>query len=103
MSSKANKKVYKKTIINNIKKEKKENCPPKFSDILSIPSNPEDIFTLLSPIGHGAFGSVYKAIHNTTKKIYAIKIIQYFKDEQNLISNISHIENIWSQLTSVVS
>ena len=94
MSSKANKKVYKKTIINNIKKEKKENCPPKFSDILSIPSNPEDIFTLLSPIGHGAFGSVYKAIHNTTKKIYAIKIIQYFKDEQNLISNISHIENI---------
>mgnify|MGYP002624458500 CR=1 FL=1 len=91
-------KVYKKTIINNAKKpqkeKEKENKNPNFYDILSIPSNPEDIFTLLTPIGHGAFGSVYKAIHNKSKKIYAIKIIQYFKDEQNLISNISHMENI---------
>ena len=91
MSSK--KAVYKKTIINNSKKPQKEN-PPSFSDILSIPSNPEDIFTLLSPIGHGAFGTVYKAIHNTTRQTYAIKIIQYFKEEQNLISNINHMENI---------
>ena len=87
-------KVYKKTIINNAKKPQKENKNPNFYDILSIPSNPEDIFTLLTPIGHGAFGSVYKAIHNKSKKIYAIKIIQYFKDEQNLISNINHMENI---------
>ena len=32
--------------------------------------------------------------NNKSKKIYAIKIIQYFKDEQNLISNINHMENI---------
>ena len=93
MSSKSKKKVYKKTIINNPKNPQKEICP-KFSDILSIPSNPEEIFTLISPIGHGAFGSVYKAIHNSSKQIYAIKIIQYFKEEQNLISNINHMENI---------
>ena len=93
MSSKSKKKVYKKTIINNPKNVQKE-ISPKFSDILSIPSNPEEIFTLISPIGHGAFGSVYKAIHNTSKQLYAIKIVQYFKDEQNLISNINHMENI---------
>ena len=93
MSSKTKKKVYKKTIINNSKKNQLDN-PQKFSDILSIPSNPEDIFTLISPIGHGAFGTVYKAIHNASKQMYAIKIIQYFKEENNLISNINHMENI---------
>ena len=93
MSTKNKKKIYKKTIINNIKNATNDNVP-QFSDILSIPSNPEDIFTLISPIGHGAFGSVYKAIHNSSKKIYAIKIIQYFKEEQNLLSNINHMENI---------
>ena len=65
-----------------------------FSDILSIPSNPEDFFTLISPIGSGAFGRVYKAIHNESKKIYAIKIIQYFKEEINYIDNNNHIDNI---------
>ena len=48
---------------------------PKFSDVLSIQSNPEDLFTLICPIGKGGFGKVYKAIHNTTQKIFAIKII----------------------------
>jgi serine/threonine protein kinase len=93
MSSKSKKKVYRKTIINNIKKPQEEN-PQKFSDILSIPSNPEDIFTLISPIGHGAFGTVYKAMHNASKQMYAIKIIQYFKEEHNLMSNLNHMENI---------
>ena len=59
-----------------------------FCDILSIPSNPEDLFTLLYPIGHGAFGSVYKAVHNSTNKIYAIKIINYSKDNNKDNNNI---------------
>ena len=62
------------------KKESKNKNSDEFCDVLSIPSNPEDLFTLLYPIGHGAFGSVYKAIHNSTNKIYAIKIIDYSKD-----------------------
>ena len=65
-----------------------------FSDILSIPSNPEDFFILVSPIGSGAFGRVYKAIHKESKKTFAIKIIQYFKDDFNYINNNNHIENI---------
>ena len=93
MSISSNNKIYRKTIISNSKKLLKDNLPT-FSDILSIPSNPEDIFTLINPIGHGAFGSVYKAIHKKTNKVYAIKIIQYFKDEPILLSNIKHMENI---------
>ena len=65
-----------------------------FSDILSIPSNPEDFFTLISLIGSGAFGKVYKARHNESKKLYAIKIIQYFKDNSNYTDNNMHIDNI---------
>ena len=53
---------------------------PVFSDVLSIPSNPEDLFTLLYQIGRGGFGKVYKAIHNSTNQIFAIKIIEYTKD-----------------------
>ena len=93
MSNSSNNKIYRKTIISNNKKNLKENLP-SFSDILSIPSNPEDIFTLISPIGHGAFGTVYKAVHKKTKQVYAIKIIQYFKDDHIILSNIKHMENI---------
>ena len=56
---------------------------PEFSDVLSIPTNPEDLFTLLYPIGKGSLGTVYKAIHNTSKKIFAIKIIDYMKNVEN--------------------
>ena len=65
---------------------RKEN--PKFSDILSISSNPEEIFTLLYPIGQGGFGKVYKAIHNETKAIYAIKIINFINGLKNNFQNI---------------
>jgi len=62
------------------KNQNKRNNSPNFCDILSIPSTPEDLFTLLYPIGRGVFGSVYKAMHNSTNKIYAIKIINYSKN-----------------------
>ena len=76
--------------INNIlKKNRKMKIEsPKFYDILSIPSTPEDLFTLQYPIGHGAFGTVYKAVHNSTNKIYAIKIIDYSKDNNKDNNNI---------------
>jgi serine/threonine-protein kinase 24/25/MST4 len=77
-----------KKIKDNIKSKNKNFC-----DILSIPSNPEDLFTLLYQIGQGAFGLVYKAIHNSTKEIYAIKIIDYSKNndsENNYIINYNY-------------
>ena len=54
-------------------KENKNNKKADFCDILSIPSNPEDLFTLLYPIGRGAFGLVYKAMHNSTNERYENK------------------------------
>ena len=59
---------------------------PAFSDVLSIQSNPEDLFELLYPIGKGATCKVYKAMHKTTLKIFAIKIVDYTKDGPNNIS-----------------
>jgi hypothetical protein len=48
---------------------KKNIQTPKFNDVLLVPSNPEDLFTLLYPVGNGGFGTVYKAMHNSTKQI----------------------------------
>ena len=53
---------------------------PIFSDVLSIPSNPEDIFNLLYQIGTGGFKKVYKAKHNSINQIFEIKIIDFTKD-----------------------
>ena len=75
---------------------------PKFSDVLSIPSNPEDLFTLLYPIGIGGYGKVYKAIHNSTLKIFAIKIIDYTKDGLNNKSNISFNYNSVQEETTLM-
>ena len=75
-------------INNRNKKKNSSRIEPKFYDILSIPSTPEDLFTIQYPIGHGAFGTVYKAVHNSTNKIYAIKIIDYSKDNNKDNNNI---------------
>ena len=90
-------------ISSSIKMDNKSEESEDFYDILSIPSNPEDLFTLIYPIGHGAFGSVYKAIHKSTNKTYAIKIIDYSKDnnkENNNIINFNY--NSVQQETSIM-
>ena len=83
---------------NNIFDKKEQKDVPKFSDILSISSNPEEIFTLLYPIGHGGFGTVYKAIHNETKTIYAIKIINFIHSLKNKSVNNIDIKNNFQNL-----
>ena len=75
---------------------------PIFSDVLSIPSNPEDLFTLLYQIGTGGFGKVYKAMHNSTNQIFAIKIIDYTKDCITNKKNISFNYQSIQQETSVM-
>ena len=85
-----------------MKKNKTKINEPNFYDILSIPSNPEDLFTLLYPIGTGGFGKVYKAIHNSSKQIYAIKIIDYTKGSDMDKSCISFNYNSIQQETSLM-
>ena len=75
---------------------------PQFGDVLSIPSNPEDLFTLLYQIGTGGFGKVYKALHNSTNKIFAIKIIDYTKDCKSNKKSISFNYQSIQQETSVM-
>jgi serine/threonine protein kinase len=65
------------------------NESPQFGDVLAIPSNPEDLFTLLYQIGTGGFGKVYKAMHNQTSQIFAVKIIDYTKDLKSNKKSIS--------------
>ena len=46
------------------------------SEPYPIPSNnPASQYTLLEKLGTGSFGTVYKAIHNETKQIVAVKQI----------------------------
>ncbi|KAF9057578.1 STE/STE20/YSK protein kinase [Panaeolus papilionaceus] len=57
-------------------------------DPYPIPSsNPASQYTLLEKLGTGSFGTVYKAIHNDTKQIVAVKQID-LEDSDDDISEI---------------
>ena len=58
-----------------------------FSDFLSLPNNPEDLFTLLYPISKGDNNEIYKAIYKETRELVAIKIISY----NNIISSYENM------------
>ena len=75
---------------------------PKFSDVLSIQSNPEDLFTLICPIGKGGYGKVYKAYHNKSLKLFAIKIIDYTKDGLDNKKKISFNYNLIQEETALM-
>lgn len=49
---------------------------PRLRDPSPFPSNnPASQYTLLEKLGTGSFGTVYKALHNDTKQIVAVKQI----------------------------
>lgn len=49
---------------------------PRTNEPYPIPSsNPASQYTLLEKLGTGSFGTVYKAMHNESKQIVAIKQI----------------------------
>lgn len=49
---------------------------PRVREPYPVPSNnPANQYTLLEKLGTGSFGTVYKAMHNETKQIVAIKQI----------------------------
>jgi len=67
--------------------------------LLQNVTDPEKTFTKLSPVGKGAFGTVYKIQDNRDKKMYAAKIIDLETDDDEL-EDIHREVKILSQLDS---
>ena len=50
---------------------------------------PEEVFDILTKLGEGSYGSVYKARHKESKEIFAIKQVPLESDFQETIKEIS--------------
>uniref|UniRef100_A0A2K6FJI6 non-specific serine/threonine protein kinase n=1 Tax=Propithecus coquereli TaxID=379532 RepID=A0A2K6FJI6_PROCO len=55
----------------------------------SLTKQPEEVFDVLEKLGEGSYGSVYKAIHKETGQIVAIKQVPVESDLQEIIKEIS--------------
>uniref|UniRef100_A0A2I3GAY7 Serine/threonine-protein kinase 4 n=1 Tax=Nomascus leucogenys TaxID=61853 RepID=A0A2I3GAY7_NOMLE len=69
-------------------------CHPSLSvlkklDEDSLTKQPEEVFDVLEKLGEGSYGSVYKAIHKETGQIVAIKQVPVESDLQEIIKEIS--------------
>ncbi|KAI0759909.1 kinase-like domain-containing protein [Irpex lacteus] len=82
-------------------KEEPERVPrPSAPEPFPIPtSNPASQYTLLEKLGTGSFGTVYKAIHNDSKQVVAIKQI----DLESSDDDISEIQQEIANLAQVDS
>ena len=55
----------------------------------SLTRQPEEVFDILSKLGEGSYGSVYKAIHKESSQVLAIKQVPVDTDLQEIIKEIS--------------
>ena len=55
----------------------------------NLTRQPEEVFDILCKLGKGSYGSVYKAIHKDSKQILAIKQVPVDNDLQEIIKEIS--------------
>jgi len=51
-------------------------------------------YRLLERLGEGAFGEVWKALHPTRKKLYALKFLKDFDDLDTLRNEAKHLDRI---------
>eukprot|EP00128_Syssomonas_multiformis_P008978 Colp12_sorted_trinity150504_noHs@29465 len=61
-------------------------------DEQSLKKRPEEVFDLLEKLGEGSYGSVYKAMHKQTGEIVAIKMVPVESELQDLIKEISMMQ-----------
>ncbi len=56
-------------------------------------------YKILSKLGHGAYGTVYKAQHITTKEVLAIKAVQVEEDEfiEDYMTEINLVQKFITQ------
>ena len=55
----------------------------------SLTRQPEEVFDILSKLGEGSYGSVFKALHKESSQILAIKQVPVDTDLQEIIKEIS--------------
>ena len=55
----------------------------------NLTRQPEEVFDILCKLGKGSYGSVYKAIHKDSQQILAIKQVPVDNDLQEIIKEIS--------------
>ncbi|WVO13581.1 hypothetical protein L204_101202 [Cryptococcus depauperatus] len=63
-------------------------------------ADPAVAYTLLEKLGAGNFGTVWKAMHNDTKQIVAIKMIDLESSEDDISeiqAEITHLSSCWSE------
>ncbi|KAK0044895.1 serine/threonine-protein kinase 3 isoform X2 [Biomphalaria pfeifferi] len=58
---------------------------------------PEEVFEVLQKLGEGSYGSVYKALHKETGQVLAIKQVPVDTDLQEIIKEISIMQQCDSQ------
>ncbi|KAL0598898.1 Serine/threonine-protein kinase 3, partial [Plecturocebus cupreus] len=68
--------------------------PPGFNKLKklsedSLTKQPEEVFDVLEKLGEGSYGSVFKAIHKESGQVVAIKQVPVESDLQEIIKEIS--------------
>ena len=63
---------------------------------------PEDVFDIVTKLGEGSYGSVYKSIHKESRQVLAIKQVPVDTDLQEIIKEISIMQQVCSQLQNYV-
>jgi len=58
-------------------------------DEASLTRQPEEVFDIISKLGEGSYGSVYKSLHKDSKQVLAIKQVPVDTDLQEIIKEIS--------------
>ena len=58
-------------------------------DEASLQRQPDEVFDIVSKLGEGSYGCVFKAIHKDSKQVLAIKQVPVDTDLQDIIKEIS--------------
>ena len=64
---------------------------------------PEDVFDIVTKLGEGSYGSVYKSIHKESRQVLAIKQVPVDTDLQEIIKEISIMQQVCLPLQNSVS
>uniref|UniRef100_A0A914WQ71 non-specific serine/threonine protein kinase n=1 Tax=Plectus sambesii TaxID=2011161 RepID=A0A914WQ71_9BILA len=66
-------------------------------DPVALNKQPEEVFDIVGKLGEGSYGAVYKAVHKDTGQILAVKKVPVETDLQEIIKEISIMQQCDSQ------